>query len=99
METVEDWTDFIYVGNNTEQVPYAALIISPPENYHGDYGYLLTVDGVFLRLPAAQLRKVVEEPWLLATNTPPQNIDYLKRQIVLRVPKRFSVLYANAGRK
>jgi hypothetical protein len=52
MESVEDWTDFIYVGNNTELVPDVALIISPPENHGGEYGYVVEVDGVFVKLPA-----------------------------------------------
>jgi hypothetical protein len=99
MKDVEDWTDFIYIGNCAEDVPDAALIISPPENHGGKTGHLLTVDGTFMTLPAGLVRQVIQEPWILATNTPQQNIEHLKGEIIVRVPRRFSDLYSNTQKR
>jgi hypothetical protein len=96
LATIEEWTDYIYIGNDTEQVPRAALVISPPENHRGEYGYVLFVDGVILRLPPDQVRMLVKEPWLLATNTPPDNVNYLKKRIAVHVPKRLQTFYPDA---
>ncbi|EEF62440.1 hypothetical protein [Pedosphaera parvula] len=96
LASIEERTDYIYAGNNTEQVPRAALIISPPENYDGKYGYVVCTGGEFFHLPPDQVRKLVEEPWLLATNTPAEIIDYMKQRVNVVVPKRFKASYPKA---
>src|SRR6266508_3005228 len=49
---IEDWTDFIYVGNLTDNVlQKAAMLISPDENHNDSYGVVLFVDGTILQLP------------------------------------------------
>lgn len=97
MKSIAQWTDFIYFGNCKEYLPDAALIVSPPENHHGEYGYLLNQGGIFFKLPAAQLRRVVAEPWLLATNAPMNNIEDFKKgfreEIVIQMPNRLKNLY------
>lgn len=95
-DTIEEWTDYIYVGGVWDGVPKTALIISPPENHQGKYGYVLCVGLWVFRLPPDQVRMLVKEPWLLATNTPPDNVNYLKKQITVHVPKRLQKLYPEA---
>lgn len=91
--SIEKWTDFIYVGNCSEEVPRAALVISPPENHHGEYGFILCVDGEIFKLPAEQVRMSIATPWLLATNTPQGNLDSLKGRITVFVPDRLRSAY------
>jgi hypothetical protein len=90
---VEDWTDYVYVGNNSEVVPRAALVISPPVNHGGKYGYVLTVDLFIARLPAHEVEMLIKEPWLLSTNTPASNIAYMRQHITVRIPKRLQSYY------
>ena len=96
MDKIEDWSDFVYIGNNTEEIPDAPLIISPPENHDGKYGFVVFVDGVVSQLPAPQVRNLVKEPWLLITNTPEANIAYMKKRVTVFVPKKFKSLYPDA---
>jgi hypothetical protein len=96
MDRIEEWSDFIYVGNNTEEIPTVPLIISPPENHDGKYGFVVFVDGVISELPAPQVRDLVKEPWLLVTNTPEANIAYMKKRVTVFVPKKFKALYPDA---
>jgi hypothetical protein len=86
--TVEEWGDYIYIGNMPDGVPLAALIISPPENHNGKYGYVQCLAGRLVRLPPDQICRLVEQPWLLDTNASPDNIDFVKERISVRVPKR-----------
>ena len=51
MQSVEEWSDYIYVGKALESIPGTALLISPPENHAGDYGYVLLVGLAIRRLP------------------------------------------------
>jgi hypothetical protein len=51
MKNVEDWTDYIYVGDLHEMTD-AAMLISPPENHGEQYGYVVRAGGNCLRLPA-----------------------------------------------
>jgi hypothetical protein len=94
MRTVEEWADYIYIGNVWEGVSRTALVLSPPENHGGDYGYVVCVDGYITRLPAAQCRPLVKEPWRMNTNASASNIDYLKNRVSVRVPKRLRPYYA-----
>jgi hypothetical protein len=93
LNTVEKWSDFIYVGNLEDVVPSAAMIISPPENHQGKYGYVMLVGGRLIRLPADQVRAIVSDPCLTATNTLQAKIDLLKQRLTLRVPDRLQRYY------
>lgn len=97
MSTVEEWGDYIYIGNVWEGVARAALIISPPENHGGNYGYVVCVDGYMTSLPPAQIRTLVNQPWRLDTNASLSNIDYLKKQLSIRVPKRLRPFYSEGN--
>jgi len=94
--SVEQWTDYIYVGNNTEDAPNAALIISPPENHNGKYGLVVCADGACFQLPPDRVRDIVNEPWLLATNSPMAILDKLKSEVVVHVPERLKKSYPQA---
>lgn len=96
LTNIEDWTDYIYVGDAWQAVPFAALVISPPENHQGKFGFVLCQGLIVLQLPPNQIRMLIKEPWLLATNTPSDNIDYLKQRMVVRVPKRLKAFYSDA---
>lgn len=93
MLSVEEWTDYIYVGAVWEGVPHTALVISPPENHGGKYGYAVCVDGYLARLPAKEIHQLIRRPWLLDTNAPENNLNHLKEQISIRVPKRLRSSY------
>jgi hypothetical protein len=54
MSKIEDWTDFVYIGNLMEGVLNVALVISPPENHGMRYGYAC---GVTCMLPGCPLNK------------------------------------------
>ncbi len=96
--TVEDWTDYIYVGGVWDGVPLTAAVISPPENHQRKYGYVLCIGGWLKQLPPAQIKQIIREPWLLDTNATGANIDYLKRGISVRIPKRFEKEYGLLSR-
>lgn len=96
-KTIHEWTDFIYVGNSSLDVPFAALVISPPENHHGQYGCVLCVGGSILKLPPAEILRVVQEPWCLATNAPVGVIDEERKRIVVHIPERFRLHYAEGS--
>lgn len=88
MQTVEQWTDYIYIGGAWEGIPRTALVISPPENHCGNYGYAICVDGYLTRLTDTQIHSLIEKPWLLDTNASQSNINYLKKEMTVRVPVR-----------
>jgi hypothetical protein len=93
MATVEDWGDYIYIGGMPDGVPLAALIISPPENHNGKYGYVQCLAGRLVRLPPDEIRKLVSQPLLLDTNASPDGIAYVKEHLSIRVPKRLRDRY------
>ncbi len=93
MRSVEEWTDYIYIGNAWEGIPRAVLVISPPQNHGGKYGYAVCVDGYITRLTEIQIRALVDEPWGLDTNASVSNINYLKKQIFVNVPKKWRRYY------
>ena len=98
MRTVEEWTDYIYVGSQPELcVADAALVISPPENYGGKYGIVLFAAGYISKLSADQVRLLVEKPWLLASNAPRADLDQLKKTINVRVPKWLQPYYSKVN--
>ena len=89
MDASDEWADYIYVGGVWDGSGKTALIISPPENYQGKYGYVLCAGLWVYRLPPNQIRALVRMPWLLDINSPPENINYLKEGIIVHVPKKF----------
>jgi hypothetical protein len=98
LASVEEWSDFIYIGGAWDGVPDCALIISPPENHGDEYGYIVCVDGHFFRLPPNSVRRTIQEPWRLDDDASPANIDYLKQCLWLRVPKRLQQYYGPSRR-
>ena len=96
MDTIESWSDFIYVGNDSEGVPELPLLISPPENHRGEYGYIIFVDGRISKTPPEVAARLVREPWFLATNSPPANVEYEKNRISVFVPRKFQSEYRDA---
>ena len=97
MADVDEWTDFIYVGNVEDTAPEVPLLISPPENHRGKYGYVATSGRGILRLPSNEVRALIIEPWLLSTNETADNIDSIKRSIKVNVPPRLQRLYTNVN--
>jgi prepilin-type processing-associated H-X9-DG protein len=99
MSDVEDWTDLIYVGNLTYcGVTGAALVISPPENHGGYYGYVLFCDGSVAKLPAQQVRKLIDDPFAMATldQSPSNTVENIKNErsrAVVNVPKMLKKFY------
>jgi hypothetical protein len=87
--TIEEWSDYIYIGGVWDGVPDCAVLISPPENHDGKSGYVVCVDGRIARLPASKVRLLIREPWLLDTNASVNNIAYLKEELSIHIPKRF----------
>jgi Ankyrin repeats (3 copies) len=97
MTNVEDWTDFIFVGSERDiQDPNVALLISPPENQKGHFGIVLWHGGNSSLVTAQETRRLIDAPWYMATNAPLEQIEYLKRFVTVKVPKRFRGSYPNA---
>jgi hypothetical protein len=97
MASVEEWTDFIYVsGVSGASDLYIPLLISPPENHAGEFGIVVWRGGNADRLPPDQVRKLIDEPWARAMDTRPESIMADKKEIRLRVPKRFRDVYPRA---
>jgi len=100
MPNVEQWSDFIYVANLPDLATDKRLpvLISPPENHGGKYGYVVWLTGEVVRLPSSDIRKLIAEPWHLATDAPPREADQWKNKAQVRLPARFRKLYPNAYR-
>jgi hypothetical protein len=99
MREAGQWTDYIYIGNLTEgALMHVALVISPPENHEGNYGYVLFTDGVVSRFSADQVRQLIMDPFKMATtrespSNTPQNIAYDKERVIVRVPQKLKQCY------
>lgn len=99
MTDIVEWTDLIYVGNLTDSfIMGAALMISPPENHGGVYGYVLFSDGRVERLPAGQIRQLINDPFMMATlevspSDTSYNIEHEKKRAIVNVPKRLNKYY------
>ena len=97
ISNVDEWTDFIYMGNYADTKTDVPIIISPPENHHGHYGYVVMLGQGIMRLPADQVRALIKKPWLLATNETADGIEAIKRDVIVNVPPRLRVYYTNAN--
>lgn len=93
IKTIADWTDYIYIGNNTEQIPLAALVVSPPENYDGKYGIVLCVAGTIIKLPPEEIKAVLNKPWILDRTASTNNVEYMKQRIKINVPSKMRNQY------
>ena len=93
MANVEEWTDYIYIGNQLEvSVLYGANLICPPENHGGTHGHVVWNGGNVDTLDAAQIRSLISDPWRAAKN-PPDLIDHFRTNAIIRIPKKFQPLY------
>src|SRR6266705_1566176 len=64
LKIVEDWSNYIYVANLPDLFSdtHVALLICPPENHSGNYGYVLWLDGVAQKLSAPDIRNLIATP-------------------------------------
>ncbi len=97
LNSVKSWTDYIYVGGVDDYATGVALVISPPENHGGKWGYVIWVSGVISRLPAEKIRQLIADPFCMDTNTPADNLAFSKRLVTIQVPARFSRQYEDAN--
>jgi len=97
ISNVEEWSDYIYIGNSKNTIPDVPVLISPPENHNGKYGYIVVPGQATMRLPSSEVRAVIKEPWILATNETPDNIENVKRDIIVNVPRRLRAYYTNVN--
>lgn len=93
LTNVESWTDFVYVGGGWDGVPFSAVLISPPENHRGNYGYAIFMCGVVRRFSSAEIAALVKRPWLMASNSDATSIEYLAEGLSVRVPVRYRAKY------
>ena len=93
LSKIGSWTDYVYVGGATDNLPHGALLISPPENHDNRYGYVLCVAGSIFQLPPDKTRSIIREPWLLASNSLQGNVDYFKTNIQVHIPDRLRSFY------
>jgi len=93
LATIEEWTDFIYIGGMSLGTPMAALVISPPENHQGKYGYVLFDGGKISRLSAAETRALILDPLHEETISPVTNVALIRQVMTVRVPKKLRQYY------
>ena len=94
LSQIQDWTDYIYVGNPVaDALIDVALIISPPENHGGDHGYVVFSTGELRRMPAERVRELIADPFCMATNESPQNIANARKRTVVNIPNRLQPFY------
>jgi len=98
MASVEEWSDYIYVGNllDVAQDPKVALLICPPENHDGKYGYVVWLTREVAQLSAPDIRRLIMTPWCFATNAPADQIERLKKRVSVRIPRRLRAVFSNA---
>lgn len=102
ISNVEAWTDYIYVGNGLEGgMCDVALLISPPENHGGKFGYVLWGCGNVTQLDASYVRALIKAPWCLPARARGETFvrddgfdKFVKPTIKVRIPARFSGIYA-----
>jgi hypothetical protein len=90
---IEEWTDYIYIGNMPPVIPGAAMLISPPENHSGEAGYVLFAGCTVSRLSPSDVRRLIKDPLCMATNSPPNNVAYVRQLLQIRIPKRLRPYY------
>jgi hypothetical protein len=103
---VDEWTDYIYVPSAQDWMRLdLAILICPPENHDGKYGNVLLGGRVVRRLPAAQVRALIKEPWCMPTpgrksitisgpnGTEIPFAEYARTNITVVIPERFRSIY------
>ena len=97
---VDAWSDYIYVANQRDTPPdMVPLLISPPENHGGHYGYVVwNYSSKAAQLPASRIRALVVTPWCMETNATELQLQMLKEEIVVRVPDHLRKFYPNPYR-
>ncbi|HWY75418.1 MAG TPA: hypothetical protein VN281_07370 [Verrucomicrobiae bacterium] len=99
MADIDDWTDLIYVGNLTDDfVMHVALVISPPENHSGSYGYVLFAEGDVCRLASQEVRQLINDPFSEATlaysaSDTPDNVAGEKHRAIINIPRKYRAMY------
>jgi hypothetical protein len=92
---IEDWTDYIYLGNLMAGPSFdVAMVISPPENHGGDYGFVLYAGGVVKCLPAEAVRKLIKDPFCIDAKRDPGHAANERLACVMNVPQRLKGYYA-----
>jgi hypothetical protein len=93
LTNVMDWTDYIYISGVEEMGPApTAVIICPPANHHGKWGYVGFNDGSFRQASPEEVRRLIAEPWSEASDARPEEIQRLKQRIRVVYPKRAEAL-------
>jgi hypothetical protein len=101
ISNAEAWTDYIYVGNGLEGgMCDVALLISPPENHGGKFGYVLWGCGNVTQLDASYVRALIKAPWCLPARVRGETFvredgfdKFVKPTIKVRIPARFAGIY------
>ncbi|MGH7993212.1 MAG: hypothetical protein ACREDQ_06830 [Limisphaerales bacterium] len=94
MSKIEEWTDYIYAGQpGADYLINVAILISPPENHGGKEGYVLFSGGFVSRLPASDVRRLITNPFCMATNETPDNIASARQVTIMSMPKRLRPYY------
>lgn len=105
ISNVEDWTDYVYVGNGDDGgMCDVALLISPPENHGGKFGYVLWGCGNVTQLDASHVRALIKAPWCLPARAREDTFvredgfdKFVKPTIKVRIPARFAGIYAGTN--
>lgn len=92
MSEVQEWSDYVYVGNVWLTAPDAVLAISPPENYAGKHGYVLFANAAIRRLPPDEVRNLIKNPLRLVPSAATRS--ELAKEITVTVPKRLRAYYS-----
>jgi len=106
MTNVDQWTDYIYMPSAHDWIRLdLAVLIDPPENHEGKYGYVLFGGGWVKQLPADKVRALIKEPWCMPTpgrksitiyDTHGAVIPfavYARTNVAFHIPERFRTIY------
>jgi hypothetical protein len=104
---VDQWTDYIYVPDAQDWMRLdLAILIDPPENHKGKYGYVLFGGGWVEQLLTSEVRALIREPWCKPTPgrksigiyLGPNGSEipfavYAKTNVTVRIPERWRATY------
>jgi len=91
------WADFIYIGGLPGDEPTAIVVISPPENHLGLYGYATDMFRRSKRISKDEIRRIIEKPWIYHPNTGEEKFEnFMKRDMVVRIPEKFKAEYGQS---
>jgi hypothetical protein len=95
------WTDYIYVASLpvVEEDPRIPLLICPPANHRSTTrGYVVWSGREVEWIKAADIERLVRQPWCLATNATVDQLQRLRTQVVVHVPRGLQTRYPDAYR-